>query len=752
MTAYKKRLIAAKNMPPNAGKKRSPAAGAASAPNRTAGWLTSDRIRVPAVCGLLLLAVGLVFGQTLRFDFVNYDDLDYVSANPHLERGLSAEGVVWAFTTTRARNWHPLTWLSLLADYELYGLKPWGYHLTNVLLHAAAALVLLWTLWRMTGDFWPAAFTAAVFAVHPLRAESVAWVAERKDVLSGLFFMLTLAAYGGYAGRPFSLARYALVTTLFALGLLAKPMLVTLPFVLLLLDYWPLRRTARARIVLEKLPLFALAAAACIATCWAQSGTIQSVEEYPLPLRVENALVAYAAYLGMFFVPADLAVFYPFPLDGIPLWKPAAALILLAGATLLAIARRREWPWLPVGWFWHLGMLVPVIGLVQVGAQALADRYTYLPQIGLTILLAWSLQRAVEAQARFARAAVAVAALGLLAWFGAAMHQTAFWRDSLSLWTRAAACTRPNALTSTNLGITLSERGRFDEAEARFREALRLNPRHVEAYISLGGLLCGLGRTDEAVKQLQTALDISPDFALAHNNLGAAYAKQKRYPEAVAEYQRALELVPDHVMARNNLGVVLNEMGRPDEAVAQHRKALEIQAKNPETHFFLGNVLAGQRRFDEAVRAYEAALALRPDYAEALGNLGAALFEQGRWTEAVAQWEHVVRLQPENVQAIHRLARLRAAGPESSIRNGPKAVELALRAAQLTGGRDPAVLDTLAAAYAESGRFDEAVQIARQALDLAARQRHAGLEKLFRARIALYQSGMPCRDAPPKPP
>ena len=389
------------------------------------------RFAVPAVCIFLLLAVAVVFGPTIRHEFVNYDDDDYVYENPQVARGFTAPGIVWAFTHFHSGNWHPLTWLSHMVDCQLYGLDhPGGHHLTNVLLHAASCLVLFVVLRQMTGDLWPSAFVASLFAIHPLHVESVAWVAERKDVLSGLFFMLTLAAYVSYARRPFSLLRYLLTTALFALGLMAKPMLVTLPFVLLLLDYWPLGRIgatsqpvsresrlpqqsspALRRVLLEKLPWLAMAAASCAATFLAQGTSVVVVQRLPLLTRIDNALVSYAAYLGQFFYPAGLAALYPHPQSSLPIWKIVAAVLLLLGVSLAALACRRKCPYLLVGWLWYLGMLVPVIGLVQVGSQAMADRYTYLTQIGLYIALAWGSERVCQA--------LALSSLGLWSGFRA---------------------------------------------------------------------------------------------------------------------------------------------------------------------------------------------------------------------------------------------------------------------------------------------------------------------------------------------
>jgi Flp pilus assembly protein TadD len=610
-----------------------------------------------AVCGLLLLAIGLVFGQTIRHEFVNYDDNEYVYENPHIIHGLTAGDIGWVFTQCPSANWHPLTWLSHILDYRLYGLDAGGHHATNVLLHAATAILLFLVLRRMTGELWPSALVAAIFAIHPLRVESVAWIAERKDVLSGLFFMLTLLAYLGYARRPFSLVRYLTVIVLFALGLMAKPMLVTLPFALLLLDYWPLRRvalrtatpgrgltTGNWHLVVEKIPFFALAAASCVATTLAQGRAFVAVEAMPFPVRISNALVSYVAYLGQFFYPVGLAVFYPHPGADVPLWKPIAAFFTLTAISVAALVWRRRCPAVLVGWFWYLGMLVPVIGLVQVGSQQMADRYTYLPQIGLCIALVWGAAQAVASWPSHRWLFGAGSALVLAILMSCAWRQTTYWRDSETLWNHALACTSRNALAHNNLGYELFNRGRLDEA--------------------------------------------------------------------IAEYRKTMEVMPNDVKSHSYLGRALADSGRFDEAIAQYRKALEIMPDYPEAHDNLGIALAGGGRFDEAVVEYQAALKAKPDFADAYNNLA---------------W-------------------LRATSPQTSTRNGIEAVELAQRAVRLSDGRDPNFLATLAAAFAEAGRFAEAVTTARAALDLATRQNKQALVESIKVKIPLYEAGTPFRE------
>ena len=594
-----------------------------------------NRASVLAICGLLLLAVIAVFGQTARYGFVNFDDDLYVYENWHVKAGLTGAGIVWAFSQSHASNWHPLTWLSLMADaHELRPIESplqlaqlaAKMHMVNVVLHAISAAILFLVLMEMTASVWPAAFAAAVFAVHPLHVESVAWISERKDVLSGLFFMLTLAAYVGYARRRFSLFRYLLVTALFALGLAAKPMLVTLPFVLLLLDYWPLGRGAesrergtRAGLLVEKLPWLALAALSCMATYWAQQQVaVVALQRLPLGSRVGNALVSCVAYLGQFFYPTGLAVLYPHPQSGLPLGKIVGAGLLLTAISLAVLACRRNCPYLLVGWLWYLGMLVPVLGLVQVGAQSMADRYSYLPQIGLSIAVAWAAMH-VSRSWRYRGWACgigAAAAMAILA--GCAWQQTSCWRDSEALWTHTLACTARNAAAHNDLGLVLAARGRVDQAIVQYQEALEIEPGYALARTNLGLALAARGRVDEAIAQYQEALQIKPDLADARNNLGTALAGNGQLNEAVVQYEKALEIRPDYAQAHNNLGKALADLGQVDRAIAHYRKALEIKPDYAKAHYNLGVMLAGRGSRDEAIKHFQKAMAL----AAAQNNVG----------------------------------------------------------------------------------------------------------------------------------
>jgi Tfp pilus assembly protein PilF len=581
------------------------------------------------VCILLVLIVWLVFARTLRYEFVNYDDENYVYQNPKITIGLSLAGIAWAFTHVHARNWHPLTTMSHMLDCQLYGLKAGGHHFTNILLHSIAVILLFLVLRQMTGALWRSAFVAAVFAIHPLRVESVAWVAERKDVLSAVFFMLTLSAYVYYVRKP-SLGRYTTVALLFVLGLMSKPMLVTVPLVLLLVDYWPLRRFAKStsvksrvkrlhwwdrqsisrRLIFEKIPLLALSAVSGVVTFLAQRQALARTEELPLFWRINNALVTCMTYVWQMIWPVKLAVFYPHPHNGLPYWEIILSVALLAAITASALAVHKKHPYIVTGWLWYLVMLVPVIGLIQVGLQGHADRYTYLPQIGLYLLVSWAIAE-VAASLRIRRqvlaivAAVVIAALSSRAWI-----QTSYWRDSETLWRHALAATSNNDVAQDNLGIALFGRGQMKEAVAHWRKSLELHP----------------------------------------------------------------------------------------------------------------------------------------DNANIINNLGMARAEEGGISEAIALWEKALALQRDNVSAQSNLAWALATSAEPAIRDGARAVQLAEQALQLSGGENPVIFRTLAAAYAESGRFSEAIEAAQRGRELATAQGNSALANDLERNMALYRANSPLRN------
>jgi tetratricopeptide (TPR) repeat protein len=582
----------------------------------------------------------VIYGQVEGFSFVNYDDNLYVTDNEHVQAGLTLDGLRWAFTTGGASNWHPVTWLSHMLDVTWFGERSGAHHLVNVLLHAVAAVLLFRVLKNMTAAVWPSALAAALFAVHPLHVESVAWVSERKDVLSAVFWLLTLSAYHAFVKRP-SAGRYAATLLLFAVGLMAKPMLVTLPAVLLLLDYWPLRRYTGSRPlaaqvfsrVIEKAPLLVLAAASCVVTFLVQrqGQSVASVDVLPLTLRVENAVVSYARYLLMTVWPRGLAVFYPHPGPALPGWQVVLALVVLAAITAMAAARARRSPYLLVGWLWYVGTLVPVIGLVQVGGQALADRYTYIPLIGVFIMGAWGAGE-LGARARVPKpvwAAAAGIAVVLLA-AGAAV-QTSYWRDSITLMEHALRVTGRNFLAHKNLGVALAEQKRYEEAIQQYRQGIAIKPDDPELYYNLGNALDEMGRSDEAIAAYRKALEVEPDHAESHYNLGNTLARKGDYDGAIEHYRGVLGIDPGHLSARVNLG----------------------------------NALAAEKRFEEAVAEYRNGIAIHPNESDLFFNMGNALSEMGKGDEAMAQYRRALEINPASTgarEAIQRIEARRNAG------------------------------------------------------------------------------------------
>ncbi len=582
------------------------------------------------VCTILALSTLAIYWPVTGHQFISYDDREYVTDNDHVQAGLTSKSLYWSFTTPHAANWHPLTWLSHILDVHLHGTDAGGHHLTSLLLHVANTVLLLCVLCRMTGARWSSSFVAALFALHPLHVESVAWVAERKDVLSTFFWMLTLLAYVRYVERP-AVNRYLPVVLFLALGLMSKPMLVTLPFVLLLLDYWPLKRfrpgqPGGTRLVLEKVPLFALSTASAVVTNLVQraGGTVEPLSVHPISFRIANALVSYVAYLRKMLWPGDLAVFYPFP-RAIPWWHVAGALLLLASISLVAIRAARRNPYLVVGWLWYLGTLVPVIGLVQVGAQAMADRYTYVPLIGIFIIIAWGAPDLL-ARWRHAEKGLAVAAIALLSLLAAAtLLQVRHWARTHTLFEHALRVTEDNYVAHYNLGIDLLERNETTEAIRHLAEAVRIQPRFAEAHNNLGNSLEQLGRRAEAIDHYSRALRANPSMATAHYNLGLALAKQGKAPEAIHHLSEALRTRPGYAEAHNNLAIVLADQGRTDEAIDHLAEALRIDPEYARAHFNLGVVLADQGRLDEAIRHYSEALRIDPDDLEARRRLDRAL-------------------------------------------------------------------------------------------------------------------------------
>lgn len=685
---------------------------------------------VVGICALLAGLTWLVFGQTLRHQFITYDDPQYVYANPDVAAGLSLAGVSWAFTHTIAGNWHPLTTISHMLDCQLYGLNPAGHHFTNVLLHTVAVILLFVVLRQTTGDNWRSGFVAALFAIHPLHVESVAWISERKDVLSAVFFMLSLGAYVRYV-RTRKATAYLLLLLFFVLGLMSKPMLVTVPIVLLLLDHWPLerlagsrfrKRTARqpatsrrwstvSRLVIEKIPLFALSALISVVTVLAQFHSTGIADQLPLASRLNNAVISYVAYIWQMFWPMHLAPFYPQRHDQLLVWHALMAVAFLTAITVVAIHLREKRPYILTGWLWYVGMLVPVIGLLQPGEQAHADRYTYLPQIGLYVVITWGIADLMERKAgvlavattlqpstrgpRALRkdsphrrgdslvcAAVPAVIVVLLSW--RAFAQTAHWTSSETLWNHTLAVTTDNDVAHYNLGHLFLERGDLDSAISHFETTLQIRSRNGAAHYEAGG-------------------------ALIENSLGAVLAKKGRLDEAIDHYRNAIRLRPGYGDPYLNLGNLLLQQGHLPDAIAEWQKARATETKDARFH----TVLA------------------------------AAFLRAGLQKEAIAEYEYAARISANDPLPRNNLAWLLATSSDASIRDGNRAVELANEALRLSYGKDPNYLRTLAAACAENGRFAEAEETARRALRAAELLGNRPLITALRDEIALYNLGLP---------
>jgi len=532
-------------------------------------------MRRPRAAIALVLAVATlaVYAPTVRHGFVDYDDDVYVFRNPHVVAGLTAESVAWAFTTMEVSYWHPLTWISHMLDCQIFGLRPAGHHLTSLALHTANVVLLFVVLAHLTGGVWRSALVAALFGLHPLNVESVAWVAERKNVLFAFFWILTLGAYGWYVRRP-GPARYLAVAAGTALALMSKPMAVTLPFVLLLLDFWPLARMSRpafVRLFMEKLPLILLAALASAATIQAQLqvGAVVAVDALPPGERLANAVVSYLAYIGKLVWPARLGVFYPHRESSLPTAQVVAIGTVLVLVTAAALRAARRAPYLVVGWLWYLGTLLPVIGIVQVGTQAMADRYTYVPAIGLFIAVAWGVA-ALAARRPAPRGLAMAAAVLLVALAARTVVQLRAWRDSASLFAATIAAVPDSWVAHYNLGNAWMAAGRTAEAEAEFSETVRLRPRFARGHNNLGDALDALGRHERAIAAYQEAIRVNPEMAEAYNNLGTSLAALGRLQEAEVRLREALKRQPEFVEAWLNLGIVLRRQGR----LAESREAL----------------------------------------------------------------------------------------------------------------------------------------------------------------------------------
>jgi tetratricopeptide (TPR) repeat protein len=674
------------------------------------------------ICLFLVIAILLVYWQVRNYSFVNYDDRQYVTQNHYVNTGFTLESIKWSFTAIHASNWHPLTWLSHMLDCQIYGMNPGQHHLTNVLLHILNTLLLFLVFKRMTGKLWQSGFVAALFALHPLHVESVAWVAERKDLLSTFFWMLTLWSYTRYVERS-EFYQYLLVVLFFILGLLAKPMLVTLPFVLLLLDYWPLRRfelgsrgesdSQQRRfyfgLLWEKMPLFFLSALSSVVTYIAQesSGAVNSLAVIPFHIRIANATVSYASYIEKMIWPHHLAVFYPYP-ESISSWKIAGAGLLFGGISVAVCKMVRTKPYVAVGWLWYIGTLVPVIGIVQVGVQKMADRYTYVTLIGLFIIIAWGVPD-ILVRWRHKRVILAVSTTFILSavmictWF-----QIKNWQNSITLFEHALNVTVDNSVAHINLGEALAGQGKIDAAVSHYHEALRIKPNLAAPHLNLGVALKEGGKLGEAINHFSKVLGLKSDCAEAHYELGDTLSRKGDFTSAIEHYLEAVRIKPEYAKVYNNLGVILARQNKDKEAIVHFYKAVQIDSTYAGAYYNLGKIFANQDKIEDAILNYKKTL----------------------------------HFSPENTQALYNLSWILASHKDKEFRNGEEAVRLAQRLCKITQYQQPLALDALSAAYAETGRFDEAVLTAKKALKLALDNGPEELAAGLKKRLELYQKGL----------
>ena len=644
----------------------------------------------------------VVFWQLKNHDFVNLDDPVYVTENAHIQSGMTLENIAWAFKTTDAEFWHPLTWLSLMLDYQLYGLKAGGFHVTSLILHILTTLLLFWVFHRMTGTLWQAAFVAAFFAIHPLHVESVAWVAERKDTLSALFWMLTLCLYVYYTEKPV-IQRYLLVLLSFACGLMSKSMLVTLPFILILLDYWPLhrlreqipvrpgkqgeetvvpqsrknRRALKGKAkqetssfvvqnqqavsavwfvpiwqIKEKAPLFLLSLAFGLITIYSQK--VMTIDTWPLASRIANAFVSYMTYLVNIFYPLKLAVFYPF-VEQLPVWKVLTAVLLLLMISAAVIFMIKRFPYLFVGWCWYIFTLAPVIGIIQVGKHALADRYSYLSSIGISIMLAWGMPLLFKTQDLRKKILLPVglafiAVMGFFAW-----RQCGFWVNSVTLYEHTLKVTAGNALAHYNLANVLLKQRKREEAKQHYLEAIRINPRYDDAHSNLALALVAEGKYEEAIDHNKAALKINPYNEITYSNLGSALAGARRDAEAAEQYLKAIALNPNYSDAHFNYANLLVKQDKFDEAAGYYRNAIAVNRNYAEAHYNLADILLRQGKEDEAIGHYREMVRIDPSNFRAQNNLGVQLEKQARHDEAIECYHRALRIEPDNAGAYFNL-------------------------------------------------------------------------------------------------
>ena len=747
------------------------------------------------ICLLLAVVTLGVYWQVHGFGFVNLDDTDYVTENPMVKRGLTFGGIVWAFTHFHSSNWHPLTWISHMLDCQLFGLNPAGPHIVNVLFHAANSVLLFLLLQRLTGTQWRSAIVAGLFAWHPLHVESVAWISERKDVLSTFFGLLSLLAYTKYADEMKTQGTKirgwrALSIGLFALSLLAKPMLVTLSFVMLLLDLWPLQRIdnhgwrtflskAYGRLVKEKLPWFALVTASCAVTLAAQAPVMATAARFPIGVRLVNAIESYFWYAEKTFWPTKLAAFYPMEYERqlLPFILMVLWLVVACIVAVLAIRRR---PFLFVGWFWFIGTLVPVVGLVQVGSQGMADRYSYVPLIGLFIVIVWTAHDIFNRSKTSAAIGGLTASAALAALTVATYFQAGHWKSTFTLFSHAVAVTDNNDFALAGLGGALYEMKRDDDALKMYRLSLEINPRAADVHKDMGLALARKGDSEAALQEYEKAVELEPGNAVLQNFLAETLAAREKNDQALPHFIEAARLKPDNAQFQNDLAVALVAAGKRAEATEHYQWAALLEPGNARYQNNLATALLRTGDFAAALEHYRAAIAADPKFAEPCSNLGALFFYRRQYDDAAQQYQHAMQLNPTDagirfnaartflklhdvknaLAQFTEAARLRPDWPdplnaqawvlatamEDKTRNGAEAVKLAEKAVDLSFHQQALALNTLAAAYAEAGRFDDATNTANQALELATHSNQTHLVGKIQHALDLYKTRAPFRE------